>query len=81
MIALSPFADHLDVEMRISNDLLKKSQPKWQKHLRPACAGDVAKIDNVLGLPAEPGAEMFNHFFLGRRVVATDEQVVIARHA
>src|SRR5262249_25030724 len=42
--------------------------------------GDVAKVDNVVGLPAEPFAEPVGDFAFGRRVVAADEQVVVARH-
>ena len=66
----------MDVEVRRSQHA-PQSHPKREKHFRAARVADVAEVNNVAGLPAEPFAKPVCDFALGLRVIATDEQVVI----
>jgi hypothetical protein len=71
-------ANDVDVEMRRSQHP-PQSHPKREKHFRATRVGDVTEINNVAGLPAKPFTEPVGDFAFGRRVVAADEQIVIAR--
>ena len=45
-----------------------KAHPEGEKHFRAARVGNVAEVNNVAGLPAEPFAEPVGDFAFGRRV-------------
>src|SRR5215471_4676633 len=61
-------------------DFSVKAQPNGHPHFHTPCSGDVAKLDNVAGLPAEPFAEPAGNLTLGLDVVAADKEVVVTRH-
>jgi hypothetical protein len=71
---------HANVEMRVSDDA-PQAYPKREKHFRATRISDVAEINDVVRLPAEPLAKIFCHFALRRRFVAADKEVVIAGHS
>ena len=79
VLDVSLSANDVNVEVRRSQ-YGPQSHPKREKHFRAARVADVAEVNNVAGLPAEPFAKPVGDFPLGRCVVATDEQVVIAWH-
>src|SRR5262245_30332073 len=72
-------ANNVNVEMRRSQRV-PQPHPQREKHLRAARVGDVPEVNDVPGLPAEPFGKPVGHFAFGRRVVAADEQLVIARY-
>jgi len=61
-------------------DLPVQAQPDGHPHFHAARTGDIAQIDDVLALPAEPFAQPAADLALRGSVVATDKQVVIARN-
>lgn len=61
-------------------DLAVKTQPQGHPHLHPTRAGEVAQIDDIGTLPAEPIAEPPGYFALRGGVVAAEEQVVVPGH-
>src|SRR4029453_13885443 len=73
-------SNYLVVEIRMTEHALKEPQPERHQHFHPARSGDVAEIDDVLGVPAEPVGKKVNNFFFGHGVVATNEEIVIAGH-
>src|SRR5262249_7965951 len=73
-------ANDVNVEMRRSQHT-PQPYPERKKHLRAARVGDVAKINDVAGLPAEPLGKPVGDFAFRRSVIAADEQLVLARHA
>src|SRR4029434_9163808 len=76
----SSATDDVDVEMRIAYDT-PEPHPEREKHFCAARVGDVAEVDDVCGLPAEPFAKPVGDFPLCRCIVAADEQVVVTGHA
>src|SRR5215831_12387647 len=78
--ASSLSANDVDVEVRIADDA-PQTHPQGQKHLRAARVGDVAKVNDAGGLPAEPLAKPVCDLAFGGGVVAANEQVVVARNA
>jgi hypothetical protein len=73
-------ANDVNVEVRRSQ-YAPQSHPKREKHFSAARVADVAEVDNVAGLPAEPFAKAVSDFAFCRRVVAADEQLVVTGHA
>jgi len=55
-----------------------KAHPEGEKHFRAARVGNVAEVNNVAGLPAEPFAEPVGDSAFGRRVVAAEKQILVA---
>ena len=64
----------------MTDHALEQSHPQRHHHFRSTRSGDVANVDNVIRLPAEPIAEVLSDSFLCSSIVAADEQVVIARN-
>ena len=64
----------------MTDHALEQSHPEGHHHFRATRSGDVANVDNVIRLPAEPIAEMSGDFPFRGSVVAANEQVVIARN-
>src|SRR5215472_16187059 len=62
---VSRASNDMDVEVR-GPQYAPQAHPQRQKHLRATRVGDVAKVDNVGGLPAEPFAEPVGDFAFGR---------------
>ena len=56
--------------MRMPDHALEQSHLERHHHLRAARGGDVADINDVVDLPAEPVAKIFGDFVLGVRVIA-----------
>src|SRR5262249_61909779 len=63
------------------NYALEQSHPERHHHFRASRSGYVADVDDVVDLPAEPFVEVLGDFFLRIRVVAADEEIVIAGNA
>src|SRR5215475_1339570 len=78
--ATSLASHDLPIEMRMTYHALEQSHPEGHHHFRATRSGDVANVDNVIRLPAEPIAEMSGDFPFRGSVVAANEQVVIARN-
>src|SRR5262245_36597617 len=70
----------VDVEVWCSEHA-PKAHPEGEKNVRPARVGDVAKVNNIARLPAKPFTDPGGHLAFGAGVIATDEQLVVARHA
>ena len=73
-----PADDDALVEMRVTDHTLEQTHPERHHHFCAARGCDVANIDDVVDLPAEPFVQIFGDFVFRRGVVAADEQIVIA---
>src|SRR5262245_51192971 len=77
--ATSLASHDLPIEVRITDHVLEPPRPKRHHHFRSTRSGDVTDINNVVGLPAKPIVHVLSDLFLCHRIVAADEQIVIAR--
>src|SRR5204863_2073406 len=74
-------ANDVVVEIGVTDHTLKQPHPQRHHHFGAAGGGDVAKIDDLARLPAEPLSEISSHILFGHGIVAANEQVMIARDA
>src|SRR5262249_138756 len=81
MACTSLTSHDLPIEMRMTDHALEQSHPERHHHFRAAGGGNVAKIDNVIRIPAEPLAEKFCYLFFRGRIVAANEQVVLPQNS
>src|SRR5262249_31382573 len=66
-------ADDVVVKMRVTDHTLEQTHPERHHHFCAARGCDVADVDDVVDLPAEPIVQIFGDFVLRVRVVAADE--------
>src|SRR3974390_1456653 len=59
-------------------DLAVQAQPDGHPHFHAARAGDVAQIDDVFALPAEPIAKPAVDLAFGVGIVSADEEMMVA---